>query len=95
MGVLQNENGQDIDVMGDFRIILDDVAEFCTLNGRVWNDNNQNGIQDAGEDGIPGLILLADNPNFSDSIVTGVNGEYSLIAPADEIFFIWFVPLTF
>ena len=45
----------------------------------VWSDLNDNGIQDAGEPGIPGVwIILYDcNDNFIASTQTDANGHYS------------------
>ncbi|MDR3149492.1 MAG: S-layer homology domain-containing protein, partial [Oscillospiraceae bacterium] len=47
-----------------------------TVSGRVWNDTNQDGVQDVGETGYQGLIMT-DQGNEADVTETGSNGEYS------------------
>ncbi len=41
--------------LGDIEIIL--PLSPIEVGNRVWNDANQNGIQDAGENGLPGVII--------------------------------------
>ena len=53
-----------------------------TLGDRVWLDENGNGIQDAGEDGIAGLtVTLAGTDVFGTAVslttLTGVDGGYA------------------
>jgi cell division septation protein DedD len=50
----------------------------------VWNDLDDDGLQDAGEPGIPGVtVQLWDSAksNLIDSAVTNASGIYALIAP--------------
>ena len=66
------------------------------LSGRVWLDSNMNGVQDAGEGGLPGITLTLANEAFgiSRSLQTGetaeftfdhlLEGEYSLSASLPE-----------
>jgi len=49
------------------------------VGNQVWADNNANGIQDAGEPGLPGVtvdLYSIDSP-FIASTITDENGEYS------------------
>jgi YVTN family beta-propeller protein len=50
----------------------------ASLGDRVWEDLNGNGIQDAGEPGIPGVtvLLLDNNDNQIGSTTTDANGIY-------------------
>jgi hypothetical protein len=52
------------------------MAGTASLGNRVWNDLNNNGLQDAGEPGIPGvtveLLDAAGNPIDSDPVTAGV-----------------------
>ncbi len=56
-----------------------------SIGNFVWNDTNGNGIQDAGEPGIPGVfVMLTDCAgNWKGQTTTGTNGEYSFtnVAP--------------
>lgn len=57
-----------------------------TTNGRVWNDLNQNGIQEAGENGIAGATVTAVTPYWQQmaATVTDADGNYSLaLNPGD------------
>lgn len=50
----------------------------------VWRDLDQDGIQDAGEPGIPGLTVQlwnAAKTQFLTSTVTNANGNYTVVAP--------------
>lgn len=48
-----------------------------TLGGRCYFDNNQNGIQDGGETGLPGQIVTISPGNIS--VVTGQNGDFLVV----------------
>jgi len=51
----------------------------------VWEDSDRDGIQDAGEPGLPGVTVQLWNEsktNLIDSDVTDSNGNYRLIAPS-------------
>jgi len=52
--------------------------EPAALGNRVWRDVNANGIQDPGEDGIPGAIvkLTITYPNGVTTVITTVTDEY-------------------
>ena len=49
------------------------------LGDLVWHDYNANGIQDAGEPGIPGIRVSLHKPNGTevDSFLTDIHGYYS------------------
>jgi hypothetical protein len=50
----------------------------------VWNDLNANGVQDAGEPGVPGVTVelrTADKNGLIASAVTNASGIYSVVAP--------------
>lgn len=55
----------------------------ATLGDLVWNDRNGNGVRDAGEPGISGVLVYIDDDDdgFYDypgerSAITGINGSY-------------------
>ena len=53
------------------------VILLATLGDTVWNDENQNGIQDNGEKGIEGAIITLTLPDGSTiQTTTDVNGVY-------------------
>ncbi len=49
------------------------VAPTSTLGDLVWADANRNGVQDAGEAGVPGVNVVLGNQKT----VTGADGRYS------------------
>lgn len=52
---------------------------FATLGDRVWDDNNNNGIQDAGELGVEGVTVTlyqADGVTVISTLVTDALGNY-------------------
>ena len=49
----------------------------ASLGDEVWEDLNRNGLQDAGEPGIPGVVInLTGNDGSTRSAVTDGNGNY-------------------
>ncbi len=48
---------------GVFDPELPDVPRI-TVTGRVWHDNNRNGIRDAGEPGVKDIVVFAGHPGF-------------------------------
>lgn len=52
----------------------DQVFEDSTIFGKVYIDRNQNGVQDTGEEGIPGIQLVTATGYI---ITTDVNGAYT------------------
>ena len=62
--------------------IEDDITETIlpvgTITGTVYNDLNGNGIQDAGEPGIPGVdIEVTDALGNTQTVTTDANGDYT------------------
>jgi hypothetical protein len=59
----------------------------AALSGRVWNDSNENGIQDAGEPGIPDVqvSLIRTDGQPSPGMTTLADGSYSFpnVAPGE------------
>ena len=63
---------------------LGDVELLCDLapiqiGNRVWNDLNNNGIQDPGEPSLAGITVILKGPGLppaGTTVVTGSNGEY-------------------
>ena len=54
-----------------------------TLSGRVFRDNNGNGVQDAGEPGFPDLpVLLTPSVGEPIGLVTNTSGDFSRVVPA-------------
>jgi hypothetical protein len=52
----------------------------ASKTGRKWNDLNGNGVQDAGEPGIPGVqihLFLAGDSSFHQVTTTNAQGDYS------------------
>ncbi|MCX8056085.1 MAG: SpaA isopeptide-forming pilin-related protein [Ignavibacteria bacterium] len=51
----------------------------CSIGDRVWNDLNQNGIQDAGEPGVPNIkvkLINCSNSSVVEITTTNSNGNY-------------------
>ncbi len=55
------------------------IEPSATITGFVWNDLNENGLQNGGEAGIEGVTvqLLDSNGNVVESTTTDANGNYS------------------
>ena len=54
------------------------VQQLHTLAGRVWRDDNGNGVQEAAEPGMPNLRIRMTTPDFlTKYATTGANGEYA------------------
>lgn len=62
----------------DAGFIVDDPVIVGNISGFVWNDLNENGLQNDGELGIPGVTvsLFASNNTFITSTSTDANGNY-------------------
>ena len=77
-------------VSGDDDVTIDaGLAAFGSISGRVWLDENEDGLEDGDEDGVPNisisLYLAGDDgeagtsdDEFSKSSTTNVDGEYTL-----------------
>ncbi len=46
------------------------------ISGVVFEDRNNNGIQEANEPAIPGIVVRLTGPTARPDVVTGANGEY-------------------
>ena len=47
------------------------------IGNRIWNDLNDNGVQDPGEPGLGGIPVVLRGPNnFSATVTTNANGNY-------------------
>ncbi|MGE5430073.1 MAG: SdrD B-like domain-containing protein [Syntrophomonadaceae bacterium] len=70
------------------QVLLGSIGDF------VWNDLNQNGIQDAGEPGIPGVpVALHDGTGaVIKTTVTDANGFYSFTSLPAGQYYVSFTP---
>lgn len=62
------------------------VPKKGVIGDFVWNDSNYNGIQDEGEDGLPGInvslyMLHGQKEVFFNSTFSDINGSYSFEVP--------------
>lgn len=66
---------------------------LSSLGDRVWNDLNSNGIQDAGEPGVPGVAvrLLDASATVLSSTVTDASGLYLFDQLVDGQYYVAFV----
>ncbi|MGH9443399.1 MAG: MSCRAMM family protein [Thermoanaerobaculia bacterium] len=54
------------------------LATHC-VSGLVFSDTNQSGVQDAGEPGLPGILVVArDSHGIANTAVTGPDGTFSI-----------------
>ena len=61
------------------------VCEKASLGDRVFFDADRDGIQDAGEPGIPGVsVVITDSAGISQTLTTDANGDYSATVPAGD-----------
>ena len=75
------------------------VLHSYLIGDTVWNDANGNGIQDAGEPGIPGVtVTLLDsngNPIPGHTTVTDANGKYKFKVDAGTYYVQFSLPSGF
>ncbi len=67
-------------------VYLINIGNFC------WHDTDEDGIQDPGEEGVPGVVLelwSADKSTRLDSTVSGASGLYTLQAPGPGDYRVW------
>lgn len=77
----------EIPLHGDCQIRTEPLAQTkLILGNRVWQDENQNGIQDPGENGIGGICvqLLDANGNILQQTTTDSNGYYGFNVEAGK-----------
>jgi hypothetical protein len=97
-----------IQAINDMSFCYEDCAEpvapgIVSIGNRVWNDLNQNGINEPDEPGIPGVSLVIWSDSDGDDIpdwqgfggvrVTDENGYYSFsgLQPGNYVVFVWSV----
>lgn len=56
------------------------TASLGSIGDFVWNDANGDGIQNAGEQGIPGVAIAFTNGSFSGTTTTNLDGNYTIPA---------------
>ena len=61
-----------VDNLGTIVDITD--VDFVGIGNRVWDDFNANGVQDAGEPGIPNVVITISSPGGPLRTVGGCNG---------------------
>ncbi len=68
-------------------------TELAGLGNYVWNDYNNDGIQDANEPGIPGITVIlyaADGVTPLASAITDENGHYSFVNLTPDTYIVGF-----
>jgi uncharacterized repeat protein (TIGR01451 family) len=70
------------------------IVQLASLGDRVWLDTNQNGIQDAGEDGVPGVtVVLYDVTGTPvQTQTTDGNGNYLFANLSPGTYYVGVVP---
>ncbi|PKL61843.1 MAG: hypothetical protein CVV31_09425 [Methanomicrobiales archaeon HGW-Methanomicrobiales-2] len=83
----ENETQPDWDAGANVTTVIGPVEENATIGDFVWNDTNANGLQDEGEEGIPGVrvwLLYENESPVTDAAgaavetTTGEEGYYTL-----------------
>lgn len=93
MGTVHGEVNPQNDVMGSFRVKLDEVLTYSTVSGVYWEDADNNGIRDAGEtipDNSSITVTLLSQGNWIANTVTDSEGKYSIDAPDNATYVISF-----
>jgi hypothetical protein len=87
IGLAANEERLDIDLG-----IFNPTAPLGQLGDRVWYDANGNGLQDATEQGVPGVAvsLLNSSGTVIAITVTDKNGNYKFVNLADATYSVQF-----
>ncbi len=86
----QNQSGVDAHTLAK-TAGLGDIEPLCpesTIGDRVWLDANGNGVQDAGEQGVPGvrLQLLNSQGQVVATVTTDSQGNYRFYIPAFQTY---------
>jgi uncharacterized repeat protein (TIGR01451 family) len=68
----------------DVAVILDPLFDLGTIIGKVFHDNNHDGVQDKNESGIAGAMVVLDEGTYS---ITDSHGRYHFpaVAPGDRL----------
>ncbi|MSR77445.1 MAG: hypothetical protein EXS63_04380 [Candidatus Omnitrophica bacterium] len=74
---IHNTNNLSEKTVLPFEVEGDPLFDEGTILGKVFNDKNKNGVQDKGEDGVPGVRLATEQGIV---ILTDDNGMYSIPA---------------
>lgn len=85
-----------LDLMSGGALILDE-RQNATLGDRVWNDLNQNGLQDAGEPGVSNVLVRAwdsTGTNLAGQARTEDDGSYFIFALEPNLYQFEVVPPT-
>jgi len=84
MGEIVDSTNQSVTIMGNFRIMVDLIAETNAVSGVVWSDENEDGIRQIDEPLLGGRrIIMRNTQNDIIAIATtNQDGEYSF----DRIF---------
>ncbi len=92
INLAQGENNPTIDAG-----LVPQQPQLGSLGDRVWRDDNSNGIQDAGEPGVPGVtVQLKDcNNNVLRTTTTDANGIYTFGGLAAGCYRVGIVPNGF
>jgi hypothetical protein len=54
-----------------------------TVSGHVYEDTNDNGVQDSGEPNLPGVdVVITDSLGNTQTVTTDANGDYTATVPA-------------
>lgn len=74
---------------------LSDMASYAEIGDRTWIDTNANGIQDAGEPSLAGVVLEVKDKNGNPiidpirgvpaEVVTDANGRWTLVIDAEVV----------
>merc|ERR1711974_545216 len=73
-------------IAGDTTATTDDgYISDGVITGTVYNDENNNGILDAGELGLPGVdVVITDVNNVEQTVTTDANGAWTATVPAGD-----------
>jgi len=75
---ISNETSAEVEVA------LDPLFDLGTIIGKVFEDNNGNGLQDAGESGIPGAMVVLDEGTY---VLTDPHGRFHFpaVSPGERL----------
>ncbi|WP_167546990.1 SdrD B-like domain-containing protein [Stieleria maiorica] len=76
-------NSQGLTYSDSITVEVQEISTAASVGNRVWNDFNGNGLQDAGEPGVSGVvaeIIATDDQLSRGMVVTDANGYYQIDA---------------